>query len=305
MTDKILLVVVGPTGIGKTSLSIALAKHFHTEITSSDSRQFYKEMTIGTAVPSMDELNAAPHHFIQNLSIKDAYSVGDFERDAILKLKELFYKYKVVVMVGGSGLYLDAVTKGLDDFPVVDPGIRQQLMQKLENTGIESLQEQMQSLDFETYHKIDIQNPHRLIRALEICIGTGKPYSSFLTKKQQSRAFKSIFIGLTGERSEIYDRINQRVDGMMVQGLLEEVKELKDFQNLNALNTVGYKELFSYLKGEMDLEMAISEIKKNSRRYAKRQLTWLRKNEEINWFDYKTDHQKIASTIENLIANET
>ena len=296
---KTLISIVGPTAIGKTALSIKLAQHFKTEIISADSRQFFKEMNIGTAVPSIEEQQAAKHHFIQHISIKDNYSVGDFERDAISKITEIHKKNDVAIMVGGSGLYVKAVTKGLDNFPDVDSNIRLELNERLKNEGLEALQKQLKDLDPIAYNSIAIDNPQRLIRALEICIGTGKPYSSFLTNPEKNRNFKTISIGLDAERSIIYDRINQRVDIMVKNGLLEEVKALLPYKHLNALNTVGYKELFKYFEGEWTLDFAISEIKKNTRRFAKRQLTWFRKDEAIAWFDYTSDINSIIKHIEN------
>ena len=299
MKEKTLITVVGPTAIGKTSLAIAIAKHYNTEIISADSRQFYKEMSIGTAVPSPDELDAVPHHFIQHKSIFDEYTVGDFEREAITKLETLFKQHDIVVMVGGSGLYVDAIKYGLDNFPTIDPEVRETLNSTLINEGILSLQEKLKSLDREYYNKVDLNNPHRLIRALEVCIGSGLPYSSFLNQKKADRNFNTITIGITAERKTIYDRINQRVDIMLEQGLLEEVQSLKKQQNLNALQTVGYRELFSYYDGEYDLDTAIAEIKKNTRRFAKRQLTWLRKKEDILWVDYKYDLEVLLKKVEH------
>ncbi len=294
---NILISIVGPTAIGKTALSIKLAEHFNTEIISADSRQFYKEMNIGTAVPSQEELNTAKHHFIQHKSIKDDFNVGDFEREAITKLEQLHLKNSTVIMVGGSGLFVKAVTKGLDYFPEVDGEIRNQLNIQFEDNGLTSLQEQLKSLDPKAYTTIAIDNPKRVIRALEICIGTGKPYSSFLTNSEKSRNFKTISIGLDAERSIIYDRINQRVDLMLENGLLDEVKALLPYKHLNALNTVGYKELFDYFEGNSTLDFATSEIKKNTRRFAKRQLTWFRKDESIKWFDYKSGIEEIIRFI--------
>ena len=274
-----------------------MAKHFNTEIVSADSRQFFKEIHIGTAAPSQDELNEVQHHFIKHKSILNNYNVGSFEKEALTKLTQLFKKHDYVIMVGGSGLYVDAITKGLDDFPSVSPLIRKQLNDTLMLEGIKPLQKQLQSLDITTYNTIAIQNPHRVIRALEICIGTGKPYSSFLNKKVDSRSFKTVSIGLTADRPIIYERINQRVDQMIQNGLLEEVKRLAPYKSLNALNTVGYKELFEYLDGNCTLDFAISEIKKNTRRFAKRQLTWFKKNENILWFDHKTPQEQIIKAI--------
>ncbi len=296
-----LITVIGPTAIGKTALAIGLAKHFKTEIISADSRQFFKEMHIGTAVPTAVELNTVPHHFIQNLSINNDYSVGDFEREALKKLHELFEKYAVVVMVGGSGLYVDAVCNGLDDFPEVDPAIRKNLKARLEETGILELQNELKKLDFATYNQIDLENPQRLIRALEICLVSGKPYSSFLSENKSPREFNSIKIGLTAPREIVYDRINQRVDQMIENGLVDEARKLFPYKNLNALQTVGYKELFSYFEGEINLEFAIEEIKKNTRRFAKRQFTWFKKDQEILWFDYLTDLDKIINQIEEKL----
>ncbi|MEY8869769.1 tRNA (adenosine(37)-N6)-dimethylallyltransferase MiaA [Meridianimaribacter flavus] len=299
--SKYLISIVGPTAIGKTALSIKLATHFNTEIVSADSRQFFKEMQIGTAAPTANELSAAKHHFIHHKSIEDNYNVGAFEVDAIAKLSELYQTHDVVIMVGGSGLYVDAVTKGLDEFPNVKPEIREQLNTALETKGLISLQEQLKELDLDAYNTIALDNPHRVIRALEVCIGSGKPYSSFLNKDKKQRQFKTISIGLTADREIIYTRINSRVDIMVEEGLLEEAKALIPKQHLNALNTVGYKELFNYFNGEWTLDFAISEIKKNTRRFAKRQLTWFKKNKDTFWFDYKTNVNEIIATIERNI----
>lgn len=295
--NKYLITVVGATAIGKTALSIQLAQHFKTEIISCDSRQFYKEMTIGTAVPNSDELNAVTHHFIQNRSITEDYNVGQYERDALEKLDELFLKHNTVIMVGGSGLYVDAVLKGLDYFPDVSPEIRQQLNKELAENGLNSLQDQLKKLDIESYNSIEIENPHRVIRALEICIGTGKAYSYFKNKPKAKRNFTPIKIGLTAEREIIYNRINQRVDSMMKNGLLKEAEGLLPNKQLNALQTVGYRELFQFLNDEITLDFAVSEIKKNTRRFAKRQNTWFKKDTEIQWFDYKENSLKIIESI--------
>lgn len=297
MMTKFLISIVGPTAIGKTALSIKLANHFDTEIISADSRQFYKEMQIGTAAPTPLELASAKHHFIHHKSVKDHYTVGDFEKEAIKTLDQLFLSKDIVIMVGGSGLYVDAVTKGLDEFPKVDSSIRTSLNQRLDSEGIEILQEQLKTLDPKSYDTIAIDNPHRLIRALEICIGSKQPYSSFLSSTNKTRNFKTITVGLTAERTIIYDRINTRVDHMLEEGLLEEVKRLQPLKELNALNTVGYKELFRYLNSEWTFDFAISEIKKNTRRFAKRQLTWFKKNTETLWFDYETNPEVIIRAI--------
>ena len=301
MNRKHLIVVVGPTAIGKTSLGIELAKYFNTEIISADSRQFFKEMNIGTAVPSENELKAAKHHFIQHISIEDKYSVGDFERDALEKLKEIYDQKDVAVIVGGSGLYVDAVVKGLDNFPKVDPEIRLALKNEFEAEGLTNLQEELRQKDPEYFSEVDLQNPHRVIRALEICRGTGRPYSSFRKNSVQKRFFEPLYIGLTAEREVVYDRINRRVELMMQQGLLREAKNLFPMRDLNALNTVGYKELFKHLEQEWDLETAVAEIKKNTRRFSKRQFTWFRKNEDINWFKATTSTARVLTFVEEKI----
>ncbi len=297
MKQNYLISIVGPTAIGKTALSIQLAQHYNAEIISCDSRQFFKEMTIGTAVPDKEELAAAPHHFIQHQSIFEGYNVGTFERDAIEKLDQLFTKNNVVIIVGGSGLYVNAVVNGLDDFPTVAPEIRTTLTERLATNGIADLQQQLKTLDPISYSKIAIDNPQRLSRALEICIASGKPYSSFLNIKKNSRNFKTISLGLTADRPLLYDRINLRVDMMLKNGLLDEVISLLPHKDLNALNTVGYKELFNYLDDEWTLDFAISEIKKNTRRFAKRQMTWFKRNPETMWFDYKTPFSEIIKAI--------
>jgi tRNA dimethylallyltransferase len=301
MMNNYLITVIGATAIGKTALSIKLAQHFKTEIISCDSRQFYKEMNIGTAVPSAEELASAPHHFIQNISIFDDYSVGQFEKDALKKLDELFSKNRIVILVGGSGLYTNAVLEGFDDFPEIAPEIRKKLNKQIENGELEILQNQLKELDPESYQTIEIENPHRLIRALEICIGTGKPYSSFKNKDKTKRNFIPIKIGLTADREVMYDRINQRVALMLQEGLIEEAKKLVPHKELNALQTVGYRELFDYFDGKYTLEFAVEEIKKNTRRFAKRQVTWNRKDESIHWFDFKTAPSEIIKKIETII----
>jgi tRNA dimethylallyltransferase len=296
-----LITIVGPTAIGKTALSIKLANHFNSDIISCDSRQFYKEMTIGTAVPETEELQAANHHFIQNRSIFDDYNVGSFERDALKKLDKLFEENPTQIMVGGSGLYVDAVLKGLDYFPEVDPKIRVKLTKELEEKGIEPLQEKLKELDIETYNTIAIDNPHRIMRALEICIGSNTPYSTFKNKPKAPRNFNSIKIGLNADREIIYNRINKRVDIMIANGLLKEAKELYPNKKLNALQTVGYRELFSFFDGDFTMDFAISEIKKNTRRFAKRQGTWFRKDQDTLWFDYQTNINEVIHEISDKI----
>lgn len=300
MMNNYLITVIGATAIGKTALSIQLAQHFKTEIISCDSRQFYKEMKIGTAVPSSEELAAAPHHFIQNKSIFDNYSVGQFEKDALKKLDGLFSKNNIIIMVGGSGLYTNAVLEGFDDFPEVDPEIRLKLNKQIEKGEIKILQNQLKDLDLESYNTIEIENPHRLIRALEICIGTGNPYSSFKNKGKTKRNFIPIKIGLMADRELMYERINNRVDLMLNEGLLEEAKKLYSHKQLNALQTVGYRELFDYFDGKCTLEFSIEEIKKNTRRFAKRQVTWNKKDATIHWFDFETNPSEIINKIETI-----
>jgi tRNA dimethylallyltransferase len=300
---KKLITIIGPTAIGKTALSIKLANHFNCDIISCDSRQFFKEMEIGTAVPSKQELASAPHHFIQNKSIFENYTVGEFERETISKLDKLFETDDYAILVGGSGLYVDAILKGFDTFPEIDASVRATIISKFEQFGIEYLQSKLQELDKNYFDFISaenpqtLQNPQRLMRFVEVCIGSGKPYSSFLNQKKVIRNFTPIIIGLEAERQEMYDRINLRVDLMMEAGLLEEAKNLYPNKKLNALQTVGYRELFSYFDEDFTLDFAIEEIKKNTRRFAKRQLTWFKRTENAKWFNYKTNFEEIIDYI--------
>lgn len=302
---KYLITIVGPTAIGKTALSIELANHYNCDIVSCDSRQFFKEMTIGTAVPNPKELASATHHFIQNKSIFDNYTVGDFEKEALLKIEGLFQTSDYVILVGGSGLYVDAIQKGFDEFPSIDPSIREKVNADYENLGIEYLQKQLETLDPVYFQKTTIenpqtlQNPQRMMRFVEVCLGTQKPYSSFLNQKKNNRNFTPIIIGLEADRNVIYDRINQRVDIMLNQGLLAEAQALYQHKKLNALQTVGYRELFSYFDGDFTLPFAIEEIKKNTRRFSKRQLTWFKRNENTKWFDYLSERKEIIECIDN------
>ena len=277
MNSKRLLYVAGPTASGKTALAIALAKHFDTEIVSCDSRQFYKEMTLGTAVPNSEELAAAPHHFIQQRSIREPYSVGDFQREALKTLKKLFKTKDTVILVGGSGMYADALIDGLDVFPEIDPQIRLDLNTKLHNEGIEALSRQLKKLDLTYYEKVDLGNPHRLIRALEVCLESGLPYSSFLGNKKAPDFFTTKKIVIQWKRQTLYQRINQRVDQIVTAGLEEEAQKLYPNKNENALQTVGYREWFIHFDGTTDKATAVEEIKKNTRRYAKRQITWFKR----------------------------
>ena len=304
-----LITIIGPTAIGKTALSIALAQHFDCAIISCDSRQFFKEMKIGTAVPNDDELVAATHHFIQNKSIFESYSVGDFEQEALAKLDELFQKNNIQIMVGGSGLYVDAVLKGFDDFPDIDDSVRETINSKFDNLGIEYLQQQLQELDSEYYTKLSVenpqtlQNPQRMKRFVEVCLGTGKPYSSFIGKRKNVRNFTPIVIGLEADRELMYERINQRVDIMLNEGLLAEAQSLYPNKHLNALQTVGYRELFDYFDGKTTLDFATEQIKMNTRRFAKRQITWFKRTENVSWFDYLTDRKEIIKNIEQITSN--
>lgn len=304
---KYLITIVGPTAIGKTALSIALAKHFNCEIISCDSRQFFKEMSIGTAVPNQEELQSATHHFIQNKSIFENYTVGDYEKEALAKIEELFQNNDFAILIGGSGLYVDAILKGFDEFPEINPEVRSEVNSNYEKLGIEYLQQQLQHLDPDYFQKITLenpqtlQNPQRMMRFTEVCIGTGKPYSSFLNQKKNNRNFIPVLIGLEADREVIYSRINQRVDIMMNEGLLEEARALYPNKALNALQTVGYRELFSYFDGEFTLPFAIEEIKKNTRRFSKRQLTWFKRNENTRWFDYATERKKIIDYIDEIV----
>nr|WP_143715688.1 tRNA (adenosine(37)-N6)-dimethylallyltransferase MiaA [Pedobacter heparinus] len=297
--NKTLIVIVGPTGIGKTALAISLARHFSTEIISADSRQFFKEMEIGTAKPSAEELSAAPHHFINSHSIKTFFSTGDFEVQAIELISQLFKEHDLLIMVGGSGLYIDAVCKGLDDLPETDLNIREQLNQQLAAEGLESIKKMLSEADPEYYQKVDQSNPQRIIRGLEFYLSTGTKLSAHLTNSKKVRPFNIIKIGLNMQRPELYQRINQRVDQMMEMGLLDEVKSLLPYRKYNALHTVGYTELFSYLDGEITLQQAIDHIKQNTRRFAKRQLTWFRRDDSTAWFQPGQGAAVIKYIIEN------
>lgn len=280
-----LWVVLGPTAIGKTALGIQLAQKLKTEIISCDSRQFFKEMRIGTAVPSTEELDSVPHHFMQHISIHKEYSVGSFEKESLKKLEELFQTKQHVLLVGGSGLYIDAVCKGLDNFPVIKPELRQKIRTNYNNKGLAWLQQEVQKHDPKYYQIVDTQNVHRLLRSLEVCLQSRKTFTSFRQQNTNIRPFDIKYIGLQMPREELYLRINKRVDKMMQEGLLEEAKSLLPHKHLNALQTVGYKELFAHLNREHTLERAVELIKQNTRRFAKRQLTWLKKYENAQWFD--------------------
>ena len=280
-----LIIITGPTAAGKTDVAIEVAKALRTEIVSCDSRQMYREMRIGTAVPTAEELAAVPHHFIGHLSIHDYYNVSMFEQECLQLLEKLFQKYHTVVMTGGSGLYIDALCKGIDDFPSVDPEIRKTVVGWYETNGVEYLRRQLKILDPEHYEKVDLRNYKRIMKAIEVSLQTGKPYSSFLTAKERKRPFEVVKVAINRPREDMFERINLRTAAMMEEGLLEEAQALYPFRNLNALNTVGYKELFACMDKLHDLNTAVELIRRNTRRYAKRQLTWFARDKEMIWLN--------------------
>ncbi len=294
--NKELIVIAGPTAVGKTALSIAIAKNLNTEIISADSRQIFKELKIGTAVPSPDELAEVKHHFIQSISIHDYYNASKYEDDVNLLLDELFLKYDRVILSGGSGLYIDAVCKGIDNLPAIDPIVRAKIQQQFDNDGIESLLEDLLKLDPDSFNKIDLDNPKRVQKALEISVITGKPYSSFLTSPEKKRSYTIKKIALDMQREELYNRINSRVLKMMENGLLEEAGELYPLRKINALNTVGYKELFEFFDKKTNLDDAVNKIQSNTRKYARKQLTWFRKDDKTKWF-HPLEFEKITDYI--------
>lgn len=296
---KKLIVIAGPTAVGKTELAIKIAEQFQTEILSADSRQFYREMSIGTAKPSDEELGRVKHHFVNSLSVNQEYSAGDFESEALAALEGIFKHKEFAVLVGGSGLFLKAVTEGFDDLPKANTGIREHLNAIYTEKGIVPLQEQLKVLDPDYYQGADINNPQRLIRALEVSLSTGLPFSSFLIQNKKERPFSIIKIGLNTNREFLYQRINERVDLMIRAGLVEEVRNLLPLRNLNALNTVGYSEIFEFLDQKITMQEAIEAIKQNTRRFAKRQLTWFRKDTEIKWFE-PSQYPEIVDYINDL-----
>ena len=298
-----LVTIIGPTAIGKTDLAIKIAEFYKTEIVSADSRQFYRELNIGTAKPSSSELSKIKHHLINNKSIHEQYNINDFEKDAIESINSIFKKNKVAVLVGGSGLFINSVLYGLDEIPEIDENIRNSLYSDMDSLGIKTLQEKLKLLDPNSYENIDIDNPRRLIRALEVTIGSGKPYSSFLKKTKKTRNFNVITIGLNQDRAELYEKINARVDNMIKDGLIDEVKGLLELKNLKTLNTIGYSEVFKYIDGVYSKDECINEIKKNTRRYAKRQLTWFKSIENVKWVSPNYDLKDVLNHIEHLINN--
>jgi len=282
--EKTLIVILGPTGIGKSDISINIARHFNTEIVSSDSRQIFRELSIGTAVPSPSDLKRVKHHLIHNLSIQDDYNASKYETDALEIINHLFKSKDIVILCGGSMLYIDAVCKGIDTIPDVNQQIHEQILKEYNEQGIEHLRFRLKKLDPVYYNKVDLKNTNRIIHALDITLTTGKPYSSFRTGQKKQRSFKIIKIGLNTDRHILYDRINRRVDKMIKNGLIEEAKSVYPYHQLNALNTVGYKELFDYFDKNSELHDVITKIKTNTRHYAKKQLTWFTKDDEIHWF---------------------
>lgn len=304
LENKHLIVLAGPTASGKTATAIKLAKALDAEIISADSRQFYKELSIGTAAPTAEELSQVKHHFVHNLSIEDKYDVADYEKDVLSFLKQYFKTKNVAVMTGGSGLFIDAVCNGLDSMPDISEKVRNKVSKMLETDGIEALQKEVEKVDNEYYQVVDRQNPRRLQRALEVYYQTGKPYSTFRQRNVAKRDFDIVKLAILWDRDKLIERINQRVDMMMQQGLLDEVKSVYPKRHLNSLNTVGYKELFDYLDGKCTLEQAVEQIKINTRQYAKRQMTWLRKNGDYQWFTidevdgiFNTIFERLTSTL--------
>lgn len=289
--EKVLIVIAGPTAVGKTNFTVKLAGELGTDIVSADSRQFYRELEIGTAKPTQAEMKGVRHYFINSHSIFDAFSVGDYEQEAIALLKDLFSEKDVVVMTGGSGLFIKAVCEGMDEFPELDSGIREQLNDELGTEGLDKLTAELKQKDPAYWEIVDLQNPQRVIRALEVIRRTGVPYSSFRTNEKKSRFFKCLKIGLEREREELYERINRRVDLMLENGLKEEALKYYEFKELNSLQTVGYTEIYDYKDGKYDWEEAVRLIKRNTRRYAKRQMTWFKKDKEFVWFHPENEEE--------------
>jgi len=298
MSNNTLLYIAGPTAVGKTALSLSLAQHFDTEILSCDSRQFYSEMSIGTAVPTIKERERIPHHFIQHQSIQNPYTVGDYEREALQKLESLFSDKKTVLLVGGSGLYADALMYGIDSFPEVPKEVRKEMRLLFESQGIEALHQLLKEKDPVYYQQVDLNNPVRLLRALEVCVSSSQPYSSFLKKTQKPRPFKIKIICIKAPRSLLYERINVRVDTMVTQGLVEEVKKLLPYKDATPLRTVGYQELFPFIEGKTGIDEALELVKRNSRRYAKRQITWFNKYDEALRIPHSLSSEKVIALLE-------
>jgi len=299
-----LIIVLGPTGVGKSDISIQLAKHYHTEIVSADSRQFFRELTIGTAVPSSDDLNEINHHFIQNKSIHHYYNVSEYESEALQLIQELHKKLNPLILTGGSMLYLDTICNGIDDIPTVDPEIRNEVIRWYEENGIEALRQRLQEVDPEYYQIVDQNNPKRMLHAVEVCQMTGKTFTSFRTRTVKERPFRIIKIGVNQDRKLLYSRINERVLRMMEAGLLEEARSVYPYRSLNSLNTVGYKELFTYFDGDCTLEEAVDLIQRNTRKYARKQLTWFRRDQQIKWFEPDQINEIIKYIDQTMNENE-
>jgi len=291
-----LIVLVGPTGVGKTDLSINLAQGLNCEIISADSRQLYKEMEIGTAVPNLEQLQLVKHHFIANKTIHEYYNASMYEFEVLDLLNSLFVYQNTALMVGGSGMYIDAVCYGIDDLPTIDSELREDLLEKFKTEGINGIRLELKRLDPEYYKQVDLKNPKRILKAIEVSLMTGKPYSTLLTRSKRRRHFDIVKIGLNIERELLYQRINHRVDLMLEQGLIDEVRRLYPYKNLNALNTVGYKEFFAHFDGQYDMEKAIELLKRNTRHYAKRQLSWFNRDKTITWFN-PAEREKIFNFI--------
>ena len=297
-----LIVLIGPTGVGKTELSLSLAEFLHTPVINADSRQLYKDLTIGTAAPTADQLKRVKHYFVRTLSLTDYYSAAQFESDVISLLDQLYQTHPFALMSGGSMMYIDAVCNGIDDIPTVDQETREMIMERYQQEGLTPLSNELRLLDPDYYAIVDQKNPKRILHALEICYMTGKPYSSFRTNKKKERSFDIIKIGLRRDREELYERINKRVDEMIQNGLIDEVKSVMSYRYTNALNTVGYKEIFQYLDGNWSLEQAIEKIKQNTRIYSRKQMTWYKKDTEIHWFH--PDNDKEIKKFLELVLND-
>lgn len=289
-----LIVLIGPTGVGKTELSLRMAEHFHTHIISSDSRQLYADLKIGTAAPTAEQLQRVPHHFVGTLQLTDYYSAAQYESEVLAVLDDLFQQHKTILLTGGSMMYVDAICKGIDDIPTVDAETRALMLQRYQEEGLERMCAELKLVDPEYYKIVDLKNPKRVIHALEICYMTGKTYTSFRTQQKKARPFRIVKIGLTRDRAELYERINRRVDLMIEEGLVEEAKAVYPYRHLNSLNTVGYKEIFKYLDGEWELPFAIEKIKQNSRIYSRKQMTWFKRDQEIQWFHPAQEEEILA-----------
>jgi tRNA dimethylallyltransferase len=297
---KILVVLAGPTAVGKTSCGIELASHWGTEIISADSRQIYRETSIGTAVPSPEELSRVKHHFIQSVSVRERYNASLYEIQVLERLEMLFKAHDLVLMVGGSGLYIDAVCQGIDDLPAIEPGLRHELLDRYRQEGLEPLTRQLRQLDPVSFGKVDLQNPMRVLKALEVSIQTGLPYSSFLRDQKKERPFRILRMALDMDRELLYRKINGRVDQMMADGLLEEAEQLQHLKGYTAMKTVGYRELFRVMDGELSPEEGVDLIKRNTRKFARKQLTWFRKENRYQWFR-PGQHREMLEWVESQV----